>query len=182
MPSLKDQCFSRQINRKQVMHNCLSCLSRAFAGYPVFCHGGRKSACRDGVDLVSRWVLRGRERGVSNTLLGDQRVRGRRDRIGLDSAARSRCCYVAARWPVLVIRRPQYSYPPAAESARPGDPKTPVAYFCMRTWWYRSLPTRSRSVLSERWPAAQAAGQPSANAFKYTALPRRQRSMAALAV
>jgi len=31
-------------------------------------------------------VLRARERGVSNTLLGDQRVRGRRDRIGLDSA------------------------------------------------------------------------------------------------
>ena len=43
-------------------------------------------ACRDGVDLVSRWVLRGRERGVSNTQLGDQRVHGRRDRIGLDSA------------------------------------------------------------------------------------------------
>ena len=44
-------------------------------------------ACRDGVDLVSRWVLRARERGVSNPLLGDQRVYGRLDRIGLDSAA-----------------------------------------------------------------------------------------------
>ena len=65
---------------------CLSCLSRAHAGYPVFWHSGRKSACRDGVDLVSRWVLRARERGVSNTLLVDQRVCGRRDRIGLDSA------------------------------------------------------------------------------------------------
>ena len=44
---------------------------------------------RDGVDLVSRWVLRGRERGVSNTLLVDQRVYGRRDRIGLGSAVES---------------------------------------------------------------------------------------------
>ena len=35
----------------------VSCLSRALAGYPVFWHSGRKSACRDGVDLVSRWVL-----------------------------------------------------------------------------------------------------------------------------
>ena len=52
----------------------------------MFWHSGRKAACRDGVDLVSRWVLRARERGVSNTLLGDQRVCGRRDRIGLDSA------------------------------------------------------------------------------------------------
>ena len=48
-------------------------------------HSERKAACRDGVDLVSRWVLRARERGVSNTLLGDQRVYGRRDRIGLES-------------------------------------------------------------------------------------------------
>jgi len=48
--------------------------------------GERKAACRDVVDLVSRRVLHARERGVSNTLLGDQRVRGRRDRIGLDSA------------------------------------------------------------------------------------------------
>ena len=31
-------------------------------------------------------MLHARERVVSNTLLGDQRVRGRRDRIGLDSA------------------------------------------------------------------------------------------------
>ena len=56
--------------------------------------GERKSTCRDVVYLVCRWVLRARERGVSNTLLGDQRVRGRRDRIGLDSAARFRCCSV----------------------------------------------------------------------------------------
>ena len=52
----------------------------------MFWHSGRKLACRDGVDLVSRLVLRALERGVSNTLLGDQRVYGRRDRIGLDSA------------------------------------------------------------------------------------------------
>ena len=32
------------------------------------------------------WVRHAREQGVSNTLLGDQRVCGRRDRIGLDSA------------------------------------------------------------------------------------------------
>ena len=51
-----------------------------------FLRGERKSACRDVVYLVCRWVLRARERGVSNTLLGDQRVRGRQDRIGLDSA------------------------------------------------------------------------------------------------
>ena len=52
-----------------------------------FLRGERKSLCRDVVYLVGRRVLRARERGVSNTLLGDQRVRGRRDRIGLDSAA-----------------------------------------------------------------------------------------------
>ena len=51
-----------------------------------FLRGERKSVCRDVVYLVGRRVLRARERGVSNTLLGDQRVRGRRDRIGLDSA------------------------------------------------------------------------------------------------
>ena len=45
--------------------------------------GERKSLCRDVVYLVGRRVLRARDRGVSNTLLGDQRVRGRRDRIGL---------------------------------------------------------------------------------------------------
>ena len=60
----------------------------------MFWHSERKAACRDGVDLVSRRVRHARERGVSNTLLVDQRVRGRRDRIGLDSAARSCCCYV----------------------------------------------------------------------------------------
>ena len=64
--------------------------NRVVLGVPVviyiYIYTGRKAACRDGVDLVSRWVLRGRERGVSNTLLGDQRVYGRRDRIGLDSA------------------------------------------------------------------------------------------------
>ena len=118
-----------------VIH-CLSCLSKALPGYPVFWHSERKSACRDGVDLVSRWVLRGRERGVSNTLLVDQRVRGRRDRIGLDSAARSCCCYVAARWPVLVTQRPRHSYPPAAELARAGDPKAPA-----------QLPPRTRPLL-----------------------------------
>ena len=51
-----------------------------------FLRGERKSVCRDVVYLVGRRVLRARERGVSNTLLRDQRVR-RRDRIGLDSAA-----------------------------------------------------------------------------------------------
>ena len=51
-----------------------------------FLRGERKLACRDVVDLVGRRVLRALERGVSNTLLGDQRVRGRRYRIGLDSA------------------------------------------------------------------------------------------------
>ena len=45
-----------------------------------------KAACRDVADLVCRRVLLARERGVSNTLLGDQPLRGRRDRIGLDSA------------------------------------------------------------------------------------------------
>ena len=51
--------------------------------------GERKVACRDVVEilsLVGRRVLHALERGVSNTLLGDQRVHGRRDRIGLDSA------------------------------------------------------------------------------------------------
>ena len=43
-----------------------------------FVRGERKLACRDGVDLVRRRVLLARERGVSNTLLGDQRVLGRR--------------------------------------------------------------------------------------------------------
>ena len=38
------------------------------------------------IKIVCRRVLLARERGVSNTLLGDQPLRGRRDRIGLDSA------------------------------------------------------------------------------------------------
>ena len=77
----KQSCLSRAL-----ILGCLGCLGRAFAGYPVFWHSDRKSACRDGVDLVSRRVRHARERGVSNTLLVDQRVCGRRDRIGLDSA------------------------------------------------------------------------------------------------
>ena len=51
-----------------------------------FLRGARKAARRDHAGLGCRRVLVARDRGVSNTLLGDQRVRGRRDRIGLDSA------------------------------------------------------------------------------------------------
>ena len=40
----------------------------------VTVRGERKLACRDGADLVCRRVLLARERGDSNTLLGDQRV------------------------------------------------------------------------------------------------------------
>ena len=100
---------------------CLSCLSRALAGYPVFWHSERKLACRDGVDLVSRWVLRGRERGVSNTLLVDQRVCGRRDRIGLDSAVDSSLL----RWPVQRSppRHPQLSIRHWAVRSRPARPR-----------------------------------------------------------
>ena len=50
-----------------------------------FLRGERKSVCRDVVCLVGRRVLRARERGVSNTLLGDHSFPVLRDRIGLDS-------------------------------------------------------------------------------------------------
>ena len=49
-----------------------------------FLRGARKSARRDRTGLGCRRVLDALERGVSNTLLGDQ------DRIGLDSAVESR--------------------------------------------------------------------------------------------
>ena len=51
-----------------------------------FLRGARKAARHDRAGLGCRRVLLAHDRGVSNTLLGDQRVRGRRDRIGLDSA------------------------------------------------------------------------------------------------
>ena len=63
---------------------CLSCLSRALAGYPVFWHSERKSACRDGVDLVIRLLSLTCRRGA---FASSGRV-----------ACRGRCRASAAQW------------------------------------------------------------------------------------
>ena len=44
------------------------------------------------------WVRHAREQGVSNTLLGDQRVRGRRETAQASTPPLNCRCYVAARW------------------------------------------------------------------------------------
>ena len=102
--------------------------------------GERKSVCRDVVDLVGRWVLRARERGVSNTLLGDQRVRGRRDRIGLDSAVVAATLADSAGVPVTPQSCPSGTRPSGVARIPQSYPSGPRPSGVARIWFQVALP------------------------------------------